>query len=445
VESTDVNFGDNNDQLSKALYAAALVMTQQTKSDIALEILGKVGDKALIENLSNAFQVEEYGAVENTINLAIQDVGLRFSKGRDTNYLPPADAFCVFDVLNTLVNDEDAAFFPYDSRFKYERIGVASTAKDDYAKFVPDKASKCPFGNLTWHESRLNLSVQFSVAGTVALKELGLANPYPAFVYRNFSFVKDGHTHIKSFYITSSEDTYKLFKNKGIVIDDTFKSDKIYGLDIGKLPAINRKIAEGKTSATDLCKAALQEHKLKAKIKALKYLKDQEIPAETKDVAGLSDEQVTFLKASGFSMDRDGSYNPPTEKADTVDFYMAKYFDIKLSGIASIPAVKKVQEKIATNKARTPVETLVEEGITAWNVKKASFNGNTKDKAKWFDGTIKDLQRQMKDLRYLLQSTKFAVILGKKWFDEFNSRENCSLDIDGVKCVLELGEEKVPV
>ena len=38
-----INFADNGDQLSKALYAAALAMTQQTKSDVALEILGKIG------------------------------------------------------------------------------------------------------------------------------------------------------------------------------------------------------------------------------------------------------------------------------------------------------------------------------------------------------------------------------------------------------------------
>lgn len=453
VEVNDVNFGDNSDSISQALYAAALVMAQQTKSDVALEILGKIGDKALIDTLNNAFQVEEYGAVENTINQAIQDVSLRFSTGRDTNYLPPADALCVFDVLNTLVDDDEAAFFPYHEKFKYERIGVASAAKDDYAKFQADKASKCPFNNLTWHESRLNLSVQTRITGTVELKDqegvsagdLDLAMPYPTFVYRNFSFVKDGHTHIKTFYITSSEDTYKGFKNKGIVVDDTFKSNKVYGLDISKLPAINRKIAEGKTSATDLCKAALQEHKLKAQIKALKALKTQELPQDTQSPMGpLNDAQTAFLKANGISTDRDGSYNPPTTKEDPKDFYMAKFFDIALSGIATLPPVKKVQEKLASGKALTPSESLLEVGLNAWNVRKGSLSGNAA-KAKWFDGTIKDLQTQMKILRATIQMNKFAVLLGKKWFDEFNSRENCELTVDGVKCVFKLGEEKVPV
>jgi hypothetical protein len=454
VEASDINFGDNNDQVSKALYAAALVMTQQTKSDIALEVMGKIGDKAIIDNLNNAFQVEEYGAVENTINQAIQDVSLRFSNGRDPNYLPPADAFCVFDVLNMLLDDDEAAFFPYHEKFKYERIGVASTAKDDYAKFQADKTSKCPFNNLTWHEKFLNLSVQTRVSGSIDLKDrdgttaksLGLPTLYPTFVYRNFSFVKDGHTNIKTFYITSSEATYKEFKNKGIVVDDTFKSDKIYGVDISKLSAINRKIAEGKTSATDLCKAAIQEHKLKAQIKALKVLKAQETIQDIQSPFGhLNDAQTAFLKANGVSTDRDGSYNPPTVKEEPKDFYMAKYFDIALSGIATLPPVKKVQEKIASGKALTPSEVLLETGIKAWNARKGSLSSDAA-KVKWFEGTIKDLQNQMKTLRKLKQETVFSVLLAKKWFDEFpGNRDNCELLVDGVKCVLKMGEEKVPV
>lgn len=453
IETTDINFGDDQDRLSKAMYGAALVMAQQTKSDVALEIIGKVGDKAIIDDLSNAFQVEEYGAIEETINKAIQDTSIRFSSGRDTNYLPPPDAFCVFNVLNTLLEDDDSAFFPYHEKFKYERIGVAAITKDDFAKFVPDKTSKCPFNNLTWHESRLNLSVNTKVKGTVDLKDqngvsaksIGLPVPYPTFVYRNFSFVKDGHTHIKTFYITSSEDTYKIFKNKGIVVDDSFKTDKVYGVDISKLPAINRKIADGKTSATDLCKAALHEHKLKAQIKALKYLKDQEVKNEYIELDdNLTVEQTEFLKNAGLAMERDRSYNPPTVKEEPKDFYPAKTFEIALSGIATLPTVKKVQEKLASGKSLTPSETLLEKGIDTWNSRKGSLNTD-EAKAKWFDSTIKDLQKEMKQSRAILQQTKFAIILGKKWFDEFSSRENCELTVDGVKCIFKLGEERIPV
>ena len=221
VEASDINFGDT-DPLAKAVYAAALVLSQQTKTDVAMEVIGKAGDKDIIDKLNNAFLVEEFGNVESQIAGAINDVSLRFTKGRDPNYLPPADAFCVVNVLNALLEDDKAAFYPYDPRFKYERIGVATKSKEGFSKFTADPKSKCPFNTMVWHESHLNLSLQTSVKGTVELldkdgktpKQMGFANPYPTFVFRNFSFIKDGHVNIKTFYLTSSEDTYKEFKNQ---------------------------------------------------------------------------------------------------------------------------------------------------------------------------------------------------------------------------------------
>ena len=306
---------------------------------------------------------------------------------------------------------------------------------------------------MIWHESRLNLSVQTMVKGTITLRDvegvtpaqLGFSNPYPTFVFRNFSFVKDGHTHVKTVYLTSSEASYTKFKNHGLVTDDGFKKDGIYGLDISKLPAINRVIANGKTSATDLCKAVLAEQKLKAQVKALKWLKGQELGEEDEEKPlTLTGEQTQFLEANGIQVSRGGLYAPPVDKSDPIDFYMAKYFDIKLSGIATLPTVKKVMEKIASNKSRTAVETLVEDGITLWNKVKASLK-DKKAIAAWFTTTIEGKQKELKEIRSEVQKTKFAVILGKRWFDEFTSRENCELTIDSVKCVFDLGEEKVPV
>lgn len=453
IETSDINFGDINDQMAKAIYGAALVLSQQCKTDIAMEVIGKAGDKAIIDKLNSAFQVEEYGAAEELISKAVNDVSLRFTTGKDPNYLPPANAFCVFDAINILLEDDKAAFFPYHEKFNYERIGVATSAKDGYSKFSAEKSSKCPFNTMVWHESRLNLSIQTKVNGTIQLNDvedktpaqMGFSSPYPTFVFRNFSFVKDGHTHVRTVYLTSSEDTYTTFKNHGLVVDDGFKKDGIYGLDISKLPAINRIIAEGKTSATELCKSVLMEQKLKAQIKSLKWLKDQELgeEAEEKPVQ-FTDEQAKFLEANGIQVSRGGLYSPPTVKEEPKDFYMAKYFDIKLSGIASLPPVKKVMEKIASNKPRTASEALLEDGIVLWDKVKASMK-DKKTVANWFSNTIEGKQKELKKIRSELQKTKFGVLLAKKWFDEFNSRENCELTVEGIKCLFDLGEEKVPV
>jgi len=452
IETSEIDFGDGNDPLAKAIYGAALVLSQQTKTDMSMEVIGKAGDKAVIDKLNSAFQVEEYGAAEELISKAVNDVSFRFTSGKDLNYLPPANAFCVFDVINILLEDDQAAFFPYHEKFNYERIGVATSAKEGFSKFSADKSSKCPFNTMVWHESRLNLSIQTQVKGSIELRDvdnktpaqMGFSTPYPTFVFRNFSFVKDGHTHVKTVYLTTSENSYKRFKNEGIITDDTFKKDGIYGLDISKLPAINRTIATGKTSATDLCKAVLAEQKLRAQIKSLKWLRDQELgeEAEEKPVQ-FTDEQAKFLEANGIQLNRGGLYAPPTEKDDPKDFYMAKYFDVKLTGIATLPPVKKVMEKIAGSKSRTASEALLEEGIVQWNKAKAGLK-DKKAMASWFSTTIGAKQKEMKEIRSELQKTKFAVILGKRWFDEWQDRSNCSLDVDGVRCVFDLGEEKVP-
>jgi hypothetical protein len=455
IETTAINFGDNNDPLAKAIYGAALVLSQQTKTDIAMDVIGKAGDKAIIDGLNNAFLVEEFGNVESIIDGAINDVSLRFTKGRDPNYLPPADAFCVVNVLDMLLEDDKAAFFPYDPRFKYERISVATKSKDGFSKFTADPKSKCPFNTMVWHESHLNLSLQTSVMGTVELldkdgktpKQMGFTNPYPTFVFRNFSFIKDGHVNIKTFYMTSSEKIYKEFKNKGIILEDTFKNDEIYAVDLSKLPAINRIMAEGKTSATDLCKRALAEQKLKAQIKGLKWLKDQELGEEVEEKpVQFTVEQAKFLEANGIQVSRGGLFSPPTEKEDPKDFYMAKFFDVKLAGISSLPPVKKIAEKIASNKPRTLVESLIESGIIQWNKAKGSIKVSDKKKvASWFTTTIKAKQDELKVIRQEIQASKFSVILGKRWFEEWTTRENCELTVDGIKCSLVLGEEKVPV
>jgi hypothetical protein len=229
------------------------------------------------------------------------------------------------------------------------------------------------------------------------------------------------------------------------VIDDDFKNSGVYALDISKLPAINRVIAQGKTSATDLCKSVLAEQKLKAQIKAIKWLKTQEIGDEDLETPSqLTEEQSKFLEANGVKVSKGGTYSPPTEKEEPKDFYMAKYFDIKLTGIATLPAVKNVMEKIASKKNRTPVEVLVEKGIEQWNSVKASLK-DKKEISSWFTTTLEEKQKELKEIRSSLQKTKFAVILGRKWFDEFPTRENCELTIDNIKCVFDLGEEKVPV
>jgi hypothetical protein len=449
VDVTDLNFSDADDKIVKALYGATLMLTQQTRTDISLDVIGKTGDKAIVDALTNAFTIEEYSRAEDIINKCLSDVSLRFSNGRDLNYLPPIDAFCVLDLVKMLMDDDETAFYPYHEKFEYEKIGVASETKEGFAKFEADKRSKCPFSNLTWNESRLNLSVLTEIQGTVNLldfdgkkaSDVKLINPFPTKIFRNYTLVKDGRVHTKKLFISSSEATYKICKNKGLVFEDTFKTDKIYGLDMSTLPVVNRKIATGKTSATKLCEDVLEMQKLKAKVKTLKSLK-KELGVEVENKTNYTDEQVDFLFRNGIDINKGNIFSPPKSLAEAKDKYIAKTFDISIKGLNSLPTVKKVMEKIAAKKKLTPVEVLIQDGIEEYETVKRN---NSKELSNWLESSIKENQNKLKVLRVNVQENKFAVILGKKWFDEFKSREDTKLTIGENEFEFVLGEEEVEI
>jgi hypothetical protein len=260
-------------------------------------------------------------------------------------------------------------------------------------------------------------------------------------VYRTYTFVKDGHTHTKVFYLTSSEDTYKKFKNEGIIIDDDFKQSGAYAVDLGKLPAINRVLAGDEVSGTELCENVLAMQRLKGEIKALKWLKNNELGMDEEAPESFTEEQAAFLKANGVLVERGGVYSPPTDRAEATDYYMAKTFDIKLKGIATLPSMNAVMKKIAANKNRTPSESLVEAGITLWEKSKVGLPQG--EWWSWFTDTLEEKQKELRSIRSKVQKVKMAVILGRKWFKEFTNREDCELVVDNVRCIFELGEEKV--
>ena len=58
---------------------------------------------------------------------------------------------------------------------------------------------------------------------------------------------------------------------------------------------------------------------------------------------------------------------------------------------------------------------------------------------------IKDITKENREVDTKIQKIKFAIILGNQWFQEFDSRENCSMEIDGVNFSIELKEKMVKI
>ena len=439
------------EEFESALYASSLVLNQLVKTDKALEVIGKVGDKFLVDKLYNAFTLDEHVETEKLLEEAIQDSTKRFLKGKDSNYLPKEDAFCVFDLLNILMEDSEARFFPTHKNFKYKKISSSAKTLEGYPEFIYGENSECSFDNLTWNKKRLNLSVMTFIKGSVKLNEVdgkkpsqvGFAEEYPCGVYRTYSFISDGFVNVKEVMVKTSEDTYKTFKAKGIVIYDSFSEDGIYGLDLSGLSAINRSIAEGKTSATELCKLTVEENLLMAKLKVLKYYRDLEFP-EGITSKGFSEEQLKFLEANG--IDSKGTYNPPVVKEAPTDQYSVKTFEIKFHSMSSLPKIEDVLKKISNGKSLNKSDSFIKEGLDYYNSSRVLVEGfEDYFRNEWYESQIRFLNKTLKALRGTIQGTKFAVVLGKKWFDEFPSRNDTSIVVDGHSFTFEFSEEIVKI
>jgi len=443
--------GDSKlEDMTKGIYAAAYVLTQKTKTDIALETLGILGDKYLIDLVNNAYTNQEYGNAENEIKTAMSAPSKRFKTGRDITYLPPADAFCLLDVIDILMKDDKACFYPYHKDFKYKRIGLPTITKGDYPKFEADENVKCNFSSLSWNQKKLNLSVLAFINGHIKLKgdykKLGFASEYPTYVYRNYALVKDGFLNTNTIPVSISEETFNKLNDKGLIdnYNETYQEDYIYNLYLDRIPVMNRAIAEGKTNATELSKKVFQEIELKGKIKALKFLRDKFAEqGEVKDdvFKGLSDEQIKYLEDNGITKN---GFNPPSETVKAEDYYYVKEFDIKVSKYSSLPKVDDIMIKINNGKNLNPTGELIKSGIEIFNNSPVSGNKvSDKIKVAWLDEKLSKIKKELITIRTDIQKTKFAIILGKKWFDEFDSRENCYLDVNGKTFTFDIKEKKV--
>ncbi len=463
VGSTEVTLTDKafvgrtakQEALIKGAYAAACILTQRMKTDQAIEVLGTLGDKALVDAVTNAFTAAEYGAAEDRLRDAMAGPSKRLTAGRDTTYVPPANAFCLLDLLDEL---RDASFLPYDAAFDYKRVGARAEAKEGYGKFSAPAGVKTRLDSFTWNESRLNLSVLARIAGTVDLQErdgkkasdFGLLPNFPTAVWRNYMIVKDGALNVTRLPVTGlGDDRIQTYQRLGIVdsvsgdinVDGT-PSNVVVVLDLTKLPIVNRSIANGKTSAKELCKLVLQDMKYKGELKALKFFRDAIEKAQSPGVQGVGFAGASveaFLEANGI---KNGSFSAPTKPMDFEDFYDAKTFDIDIKGFSSLPKVLDVIKKMDEKKPLKPVDELVAAGIQAYR-NSGMENQSAPVALAWLDVLITDMGAAQRVNRRRIQETKFSIVLGKKWFDEFSSREEGTLELDGKTFAFKLGTEKV--
>lgn len=435
----------------QGIYGAAYVLTQMAKTDCAIEALGVIGDVYLIDELTNAFTPSEYGRAERRILEAILGVACRFKRGKKTNYVPPADAYCLLDLLDELGADDQARFYPYNDGFKYQRIGVKAEAADPNApKFYADPEAGLPVDSLVWNSSMLNLSVRGRIPGKIKLvgnaKKHGFSSDYPTWVHRTYTLVRDGFFNVKALPMSMSEATFTSLHDRGLIDagDSYLDENTVHLVHLDRIPVINRKLAEGRTSAKDLAASVEKEYRLKGMLKALKWYAQQE-RGDKDDKTGVfssfTQDQVQFLESNHITKN---GYAPKTEKADPTDFYMAKSFEIKVKGLSSFPKVADVEKKLTSGKPLTKSENFVYAGIQHYE-KSGMSRQPPVVRLAWLDAEVARLQKEQRAVSRAIQETKFAVLLAKVWFEDFPSRDDCVLDQNGLNMTFAVEEVRIDI
>jgi hypothetical protein len=447
VVFTDLNVKGKSsiEPMVKAVYALAYILTQRTKTDVALTVLSVLGDKDILDSVVNAFTNDEYGRVEHKILTAMSRPSKRFINGRSVSYLPPEDAFSLLDIIYLLQTDENAYFYPRHEKFSYSRIGSESTQVDEKVSFIADSDVKCAMSSLSWNAKKLNLSVLAHIKGKVRLKEgykeQGFQEYFPTHVYRNYALVKDGFPNVRQLPVSVSQLTFGKLKAEGVIDAElSWEQDAIYLLHLDRVPVVNRGAAKGRTSAIELCTKIWKEWELKGTLKALKAYRDKLLPTKAAPFGGLSTTQQEFLAehyitANGFS--------PKVERVvEPTDFYYAKEFEIKVKGVTSLPKLESVLDKKMNNKSLTKSESLVDLGIQLYE-RSGLASANSTVQLAWLTSTIEQKNTELFRVRKDIQETKFAVLLAKAWFDEFESRDANTLTIQDTLYTITVKEVKV--
>jgi hypothetical protein len=446
--------GDKATGMVRAIYAGAYILTQRTKTDEALEMLGAIGDVALIKGITNAFTHEEYGRVEADLRKAVYVPGFRFMEGQNTKFVPPADAFSILDLFDVLVSDPEAAFYPDHESFEYNRIGRKTSAKEGYAKFVAKPGASSPLSDLTWNDSKLNLSVRAEIPGHAVLPqkeaaEFGFATKYPCKIFRNYTIVKDGALNVHRLPVSmSTRSLMALDPHVKVVRSDTQpdangKMVVIHTLDLTSLPMVNRATARSCTSAERLARWKVSEVLYEAHQKVLKAAIEDLKAAGARGTIGaqpFTEEQRAFLESQGI---KNGIFSPPSVREEAEDFYIAKEFKLDVAGFSRLPKVDEVKAKIAAKKKLNLCEAAMMEGI---QLAAGATHLNKDVHLASLHSLLKKTQDNLRDLRSKIQRTKFAVILGHTWFSEFDSREDNEVVIDNTYTVkFSRREVQVPI
>jgi hypothetical protein len=435
------------------LYAMAYAYSMYMKYDVVDAILGITKDSKFIEMFSSAYGKQKLFEFQAEVLKAVSDESVRGEIVE--NYKPNFGRYSVVDLINDLQADENTVMVA-SPLFVYNRIGAKAVNKinlsDSQSKALAsaktkkdiDKVSReieansvkmdfvnkgYPIGNFVWNEERANLSAQFKidVVLTMPKNNYGI-NTIDSTVFRNYTIIKDGILNVAELPVKLTPDTLATLKKKCPDALSEMDQDGIILINLTQLPLINKNTTQ-KYKMHEMTTKLLDLTTLKFKLKYLGYLKkkfDLSDGSTTKKVySGNDPEVIKWLASFGIT---DNGYQPKTELDKSGESYMALAFKTDFKSFSSIPKVEDIENKINAGKKLTPSETFLRNVMLSVD---SMYLDNVKGLA--YHKAIRSAFNQLSDEKVKLQqeigSSKFAMILSRKWFKDV---ADMSVDTDTI-------------
>lgn len=378
-DTSDISAAIPAPTMKNFLYALASEFYYIGRQEQAISILGNnLRDRHFVDVSLNAFTADERAGVRKVLDKAIFKNPTRMASGEaPANYVPAADAPCVMELL-MLLTTGDNYYMPIPSS-EYTRIGVQVTDGFNLFTRKADDPVRAPFNEFVFNSKHLNLSLRYSVNGSVKLNpRQAKAHNLPAEIetvrFRNQTLIKDGHLNVVSFVadvdkgtlnaIQSVEATANSIEVLGGMTNDMYgtptqANGTFIRVFLDRLPLINRAAVAEDISGIDRVHGLISRiEDLKAEQKVVKYFRDLafEASAHARKAAYATQgieytvDQIEVLKEHG--LDKAGRYagidnaKPATEETDS---YISRILDMTLKGWSSLPTVKSVLEKAEHN------------------------------------------------------------------------------------------------
>ena len=298
----------------------------------------------------------------------------------------------VLGIVNLLC-DADTRISMKD--FRYSRIHAGGEKPADSLAFSGEDFAA--ISDVTFCESRANLSILVRIRGSVALPEnapAALENPFPTSVWRNYTIVRDGKLHTSSLPCRIGRGVHGVLELLGIV-DSPYDAEKVYDISLEDLPiAIN----PSTNSERDYFRALVNLETCKAHLKAAKFFLAKLPSDEPSFIARYGEDAASYLYGLGVT---ENGYAPREEKKAGTTPVETTELVAKVKGL-SVPSVNALLKKLDAGSRLNDGDLLLKVCYDS-----CAVHDGSQDAAAYYRKVIADSKRAIRSIGHDMAEIRF--------------------------------------